>query len=99
MKIWTKCMKYSSCIGKLFILTCPFLFMYSWHLLSFQRRKSEQKFQAVSDNGKSLEELVNISKMLSDVKKLQNQVKEAGIISGGGTFQWVDSILVKVSSL
>ncbi|XP_047493219.1 LOW QUALITY PROTEIN: midasin-like [Penaeus chinensis] len=60
-----------------------------------KRRKSEQKIQAMGDNVKGLEELVNISKMMSDVKKLQNQVKEAGIISGGGTFQWVDSILVK----
>lgn len=73
--------------------------MCNWYFLSFQRRKSEQKLQAVIDSGKGLEELFNISKMMNDVKKLQSQVKEAGIISGGGTFQWVDSILVKVSSL
>lgn len=37
-------------------------------------------------------------KLCDRVRELQERVKEAGGVSGGGTYHWVDSILVKVGA-
>lgn len=37
-----------------------------------------------------------VKTLVKNVEKLQEGVREASVVSGGGIFHWVDSILVKV---
>ena len=59
-----------------------------------KRRKKRSK-QSVNDNSNKNKEQNRCAVLRDHVKQLQEKVRQAGKLSGGGTFHWMDSLLVK----
>ncbi|KAK8382570.1 hypothetical protein O3P69_015426 [Scylla paramamosain] len=57
--------------------------------------RKKRKKECVKDNGSKSKGLGRAAALRDYVKQLQKKVREAGTLSGGGTFHWVDSLLVK----
>ncbi|XP_045137299.1 midasin-like isoform X1 [Portunus trituberculatus] len=62
--------------------------------VSTKGRKKRKK-ECVDHNVSKGKGLSRVAALTDNVKQLQAKVREAGTLSGGGTFHWVDSLLVK----
>ena len=67
-------------------------------VMPVKKKKKKKKSKPVASLENESSSSDPVKKLIDFVHKLEERVKASGGISGGGTFHWVDSILVKVNA-
>lgn len=75
---------------------CVF-FIASGNSLSEQTKKFLHKLNAISEILENIFTTKDAVVLLKQVHSIIDRVKEEGTLNAGGKFEWVDSVLVKVS--